>query len=84
MVIDFSTRSSLIKYKQTIEHFFILQNKDIFTKDQLIELEKTNLSKIVCNNGDNIKSISKSIFLLTKPNDWVDCNIFEDLDLNKW
>ncbi|XP_055926911.1 peroxidase-like [Argiope bruennichi] len=56
-----------------------------FTKDQLSELYKSNMARIVCDNSDRITKIQKNVF---KPpsttNPVVNCEDIPQVDLSKW
>lgn len=56
-----------------------------FTPEQLLELKKVSLAKIICNNGDNIKKLQRFVQLNAKPGNerrW--CRDHPDIDLTKW
>ncbi|KPM08502.1 Thyroid peroxidase precursor-like protein [Sarcoptes scabiei] len=65
------------------DRFFYL-NKNVFNKEQLEELKKTLLSKLICLNGDKIEKIVKNAFELTHNQNWLDCNEIDHIDLTKW
>ncbi|RWS28959.1 peroxidasin-like protein [Leptotrombidium deliense] len=56
-----------------------------FTSQQLQELKKVTLAKIICANSDNIKHIQKNVFRgESKRNPIVPCNSLHDTDLRAW
>ncbi|XP_075679752.1 eosinophil peroxidase-like isoform X1 [Dermatophagoides pteronyssinus] len=67
------------------DRFFYL-NKNIFTDEQLKQLETTTtLSAIICQNSDNIKTIIKKSFHLPNDNQsWIECDQLPKIDLTKW
>jgi hypothetical protein len=51
----------------------------------LNELKKTSLSKIICENSDNINNIQKDVFINAKfPNEMVKCSSLENVSLEPW
>uniref|UniRef100_A0A915KR58 Peroxidase n=1 Tax=Romanomermis culicivorax TaxID=13658 RepID=A0A915KR58_ROMCU len=61
---------------------FFFKNPGIFTNDQLIEIEKTSLSKIICDNADRISLIGTDAFSLSSSQ--VPCDRLPTIDLTKW
>ncbi|KAI4473602.1 hypothetical protein M0802_016034 [Mischocyttarus mexicanus] len=56
-----------------------------FTKEQLKEIRKSSISKLFCDNGDNIKSMQpKGFELISESNPLVDCKDLPDMDLSLW
>lgn len=48
-------------------------------------LQKTSLSKVLCENGDYIDRIPRNVFLnAIYPRDYVPCSYIEDVDLEPW
>ena len=41
-------------YERAYLNRFWYENPDVFTSAQLAEIKRTNLAKIICENGDNI------------------------------
>ena len=59
--------------------------ENVFTRNQLKELKKTNLAKIICENSENIEMIQKDVFLNAKfPNEMFECSKLEDFSLEPW
>lgn len=57
----------------------------MFTANQLAELKKTSLAKIICENGDNIQTIQTDAFLNAKyPNEMTKCDRINDVSLEPW
>jgi peroxidase len=64
---------------------FWYENENVFTSNQLKELKKTNLAKIMCENSENIEMIQKDVFLNAKyPNEMFECSKLEDVSLEPW
>jgi len=67
---------------------FWYQNPGIFTSEQVTELEKASLARVLCDNGDNITQMQKDVFLFpdaASPNAaLVPCNTLPEMDLSKW
>jgi len=63
---------------------FWYENSGIFTPEQVQELSKASLARVLCDNGDNIRRIQPDAFKMTSPQDMVSCDNIEDVDLNAW
>ncbi len=61
---------------------FWYKNPYVFTPRQKIQLEKVSLAKVICNNGDDIPTIQKSVFLTGL--DRVKCSSLPEVNLWKW
>ena len=57
-------------------------DKTAFTPRQLEELRKTSLAKIICDNGDNIPTITRRV--LQQSEIRVPCNDLPRVDLKPW
>ena len=58
------------------------ENTNIFTADQLIELEKHTLARVLCDSGDNIEEIQSDVFeRATYPNDYLACDQIPAMNL---
>ncbi|KAI6223159.1 Peroxidase mlt-7 [Aphelenchoides besseyi] len=60
---------------------FYFENPGIFTRAQLTEIRRSSLARIICDNGDNIQTVSREAFRL---NPMVSCNEIPQMDLSKW
>lgn len=56
----------------------------MFNQEQIMELEKTTLSQIICSNSDQIYEIQPDAFMLSSNQSKVSCEQVPDLDLSKW
>lgn len=64
---------------------FWYENEGVFTANQLNEIKKTTLAKIVCENADDISLIQRDAFLNAKyPNEMVKCSQLNDVSLEPW
>lgn len=64
---------------------FWYENPSQFTPEQLSEIKKTSLAKIICENGDTIEHIQKDPFLNAKfPNGMLRCSEIRDISLEPW
>ncbi|XP_015600962.1 peroxidasin homolog [Cephus cinctus] len=63
-------------------------SKGALTLDQLEEIRKITMARILCNNADNLRTIQSRAFILTDPflNDVRNCSTYENdgLDLTAW
>ncbi|XP_046565071.1 thyroid peroxidase-like [Haliotis rubra] len=61
-----------------------------FTSDQITQLEKATLSRIICDNADNISTIQRQAFLnvniggVETANPEVSCSTLKEVRLRKW
>ncbi|PFX20658.1 peroxidase mlt-7-like [Stylophora pistillata] len=55
-------------------------DKTAFTRSQLQEIRKVTLAKVICDNSENIPSISRRVLQQSKI--LVDCNKLPEMDLN--
>ena len=62
------------------------ENSDLltasFTAKQRAEIEKTSLSRVICDNSDNIQAIQVNAFRTNQPR--VDCSSLPSMDLTAW
>ncbi|XP_057310631.1 lactoperoxidase-like [Hydractinia symbiolongicarpus] len=64
---------------------FWYENPDVFTPDQVIEVNKMTLSKVLCNTLKGIVSIQeKSLLAVTSTTIRRECGGIADIDLKKW
>jgi peroxidase len=62
----------------------INQNQGIFTVEQLNQLKKSSLAKVICENGDNITRITGDVFVVPQRQSWINCKDIPSIDLNQW
>ncbi|GIY69338.1 peroxidase [Caerostris darwini] len=56
-----------------------------FTKDQLNEIYKSQMSRIICDNSDNITKLHKNVFIVpSAKNPVLNCEDIPKVDLSKW
>lgn len=67
-------------------HFcrFWYQNPAVFTPNQLAELEKVTLARIICDNGDNIQMVPTDAFQIVNGGNLVTCNNIPSINLGLW
>lgn len=64
---------------------FWYENSATFKADQLRELKKTSLARVLCDNGDNIDTIGENVFLLPDEQDGlISCEDLPSIDLRFW
>ena len=61
---------------------FFYKNPYVFSSYQLLELKKTSLAKVICNNADNIPEVQRSVFKIG--GERVKCSTIPELNLQKW
>ncbi|XP_055905200.1 peroxidase-like [Eupeodes corollae] len=67
-------------------YFFETDNpKTGFTKDQLKEIRKSTIARIMCDNGNQIKTMQPKAFItVSNTNPIMPCDKLPTLDLSKW
>ena len=61
---------------------FWYENRDVFTRDQLQEIKKVTLGRVICDNTD-IKRVQRDVFLLSR--DYRRCdNEIRSVNLERW
>ena len=61
---------------------FFYENPYVFTPYQLLELKKTTLAKVICNNADHIPEVQRSVFRVGGRR--VKCSIIPEVNLWRW
>ncbi|EEC16694.1 peroxidase, putative [Ixodes scapularis] len=62
------------------------ENKGSFTKDQLNELRRASLARVLCDNGDNITRVTEDVFMVPRRQNpaFVNCDTVPSIDLTPW
>lgn len=55
-----------------------------FSPDQLLQLKKSSLSRIICDNSDSISRLPQDAFLLQPVSEFSDCSDLPSVDLDLW
>ncbi|XP_041987312.1 peroxidasin [Aricia agestis] len=64
---------------------FWYENPSVFKADQLKQIQKTSLARVLCDNGDNIDTIGENVFLLPEVQDGlISCEDLPSIDLRFW
>ncbi|KAL7671406.1 hypothetical protein ACOME3_006304 [Neoechinorhynchus agilis] len=64
---------------------FWYENDGVFSEDQLKQVKKSNLARIICANSDSIDRIPANVFIRSRfPDDYQSCESLEDIDLSPW
>lgn len=64
---------------------FWYENPTTFKQEQLQEIKKTSLARVLCDNGDNIDTIGENVFLLPEVQDgMISCEDLPSIDLRYW
>lgn len=64
---------------------FWYENPSVFNPTQLRQIKETSLAKVLCDNGDNIDTISENVFLLPELQDGlISCDDLPSIDFRYW
>ncbi|KAE9549902.1 hypothetical protein FO519_006886 [Halicephalobus sp. NKZ332] len=64
---------------------FYYENKKIFTPQQIKQLKKATLARVLCDAGESMKQIPRNAFEQTKePEDLIDCDRLQSPDWTAW
>ncbi|XP_059614618.1 peroxidasin isoform X2 [Phlebotomus argentipes] len=64
---------------------FWYENPSVFKTDQLVQIKQSSLSRVLCDNGDNITEISEDVFVLSHLQDGMKmCEKIPEMDLRFW
>ncbi|KAI1288320.1 Peroxidasin [Halotydeus destructor] len=58
--------------------------ENLFTVDQIKEIQKSSLAAILCSSSDGIVNVPRNVFKLAHPDKWSSCASVDQLDLSKW
>ncbi|RWS25826.1 hypothetical protein B4U80_08061, partial [Leptotrombidium deliense] len=56
----------------------------IFTEEQLLEIKKASLAKVICDSGDDTTTITKDVFVVPSKQEMLMCKTLPSMDLMKW
>ena len=65
-------------------HRFWYERRGQFSPDQLLALKRTSLSRIICDNADNITRVPRHAFALQPVEEFSECSDLPAIDLNLW
>ncbi|KAK0395009.1 hypothetical protein QR680_001060 [Steinernema hermaphroditum] len=63
---------------------FYYENREVLSKEQIKEIRKVSLARILCDSGDHITSVPRNAFDQNKGEDLVDCSEVPGPDFRKW
>lgn len=63
---------------------FFYERQGQFTPDQLVQLQQASLSRIICDNADNISVVPFCAFDLLERSEFVHCDDLPSVDLILW
>ena len=64
--------------------FRFFYERGLFTPDQLAQLKHTSLSRIICDNADNISVVPLDAFVLRERSEFARCDELPSVDLTYW
>ena len=84
LVIIYMDMYSLIRYWVTSFVRFYFEREGQFSPDQLVQLQQASLSRIICDNADNITRVPVDAFVLQDVSEFVSCEDLPTVDLQLW
>ena len=64
---------------------FWYENPSVFTPGQVSQLRASSLTRVVCDNGDDIDRVARDVFVRPeKEEDLVQCQTVPRMSLNEW
>ena len=63
---------------------FWYETKGRFSKDQMKEIEKVTLARIICDSSDHLETIPKNAFDFIATDEFSSCKDIPQLDMAKW
>lgn len=63
---------------------FYFEREGEFSPDQLIQLKQASLSRVICDNADNITRVPVDAFVLQDYSEFVTCDKLATVDLQLW
>ncbi len=63
---------------------FFFERQGQFTPDQLVQLKQATLSRIICDNADDIDRVPADAFILQDSADFASCSDLPTVDLMLW
>ena len=64
---------------------FWYENPGVFSPAQLTQLKQASLSRVLCDNGDNITRIQQDVFSVAElPHGYGSCDDVPKIDLRMW
>lgn len=85
MVIDFGMYSMI---SSSIIWFLRYENDGVFTKLQLQQIRKSSLSRVLCDNGDDIDRVQHDVFTYASHHNqssfYASCDDIPSINLNMW
>ncbi|KAL3275369.1 hypothetical protein HHI36_020136 [Cryptolaemus montrouzieri] len=64
---------------------FYYENPSVFKPEQLVQIKQYTLSRVLCDNGDNITKVTKNTFVLPeRQGGFVECSKIPKIDLKLW
>jgi peroxidase len=64
---------------------FYYENPSVFKPEQLVQIKQYSLSRVICDNGDNITRTTKNSFILPElQGGYIQCENIPEVDLSLW
>ncbi|KAG5889229.1 hypothetical protein JTB14_006365 [Gonioctena quinquepunctata] len=64
---------------------FYYENPSVFKPEQLAQVKQYSLSRVLCDNGDNITKVTRDLFKLPElQGGYVNCDVIPRVDLRAW
>ncbi|XP_041357097.1 peroxidasin-like isoform X2 [Gigantopelta aegis] len=64
---------------------FWYENPSIFPMEQVAQIRRASLARVICDNSDSIDRVQKNVFMMTKSDDeYINCDNIPRVDLRMW
>ncbi|XP_028652751.2 peroxidasin isoform X1 [Erpetoichthys calabaricus] len=64
---------------------FWYENPGVFTPSQLTQIKQTSLTRVICENSDNITRVQPDVFKVAEfPHEYISCDEIPKMDLRMW
>lgn len=63
---------------------FFYERPGQFSPDQLVQIKQASLSRVICDNTDDIERVPVDAFILQESSEFVSCDDLPTVDLMLW
>ena len=64
---------------------FWYENPSIFPPEQVAQIQRASLARVICDNSDGIDRVQRNVFMMTNSDDeYLNCDDIPRIDLRMW